>query len=54
MVEANGKNKRKPKNPIRFQVTLNEEQKVAKGVILQSKVTVLKGGAGSEIGRAHV
>lgn len=47
MVEANGKNKRKPKNPIRFQVTLNEEQKVAKGVILQSKVTVLKGGAGS-------
>jgi phosphate starvation-inducible PhoH-like protein len=47
MVEANGKNKRKPKNPIRFQVTLNEEQKVAKSVILQSKVTVLKGGAGS-------
>jgi phosphate starvation-inducible PhoH-like protein len=47
MVEANGKNKRKPKNPIRFQVTLNEEQKVAKSVILQNKVTVLKGGAGS-------
>ena len=39
--------KRKPKNPIRFQVTLNEEQKTAKAVILDNKITVLKGGAGS-------
>ena len=39
--------KRKPKNPIKFQVTLNEEQKVAKAVILENKITVLKGGAGS-------
>jgi len=39
--------KRKPKNPIKFQVTLNEEQKQAKSVILDSKITVLKGGAGS-------
>jgi phosphate starvation-inducible PhoH-like protein len=39
--------KRKPKNPIKFQVTLNEEQKQAKAVILESKITVLKGGAGS-------
>lgn len=46
-MEINGKTRRKPKNPIRFQVTLNEEQKVAKAVILQNKVTVLKGGAGS-------
>ena len=39
--------KRKPKNPIKFQVTLNEEQKEAKAVILANKITVLKGGAGS-------
>lgn len=39
--------KRKPKNPIKFQVTLNEEQKQAKAVILENKVTVLRGGAGS-------
>ena len=47
MLEPNGKNRRKPKNPIRFQVALNEEQKVAKSIILQNKVTVLRGGAGS-------
>lgn len=39
--------KRKPKNPIKFQVTLNEEQKQAKAVILENKITVLRGGAGS-------
>lgn len=39
--------KRKPKNPIKFQVTLNEEQKQAKAIILENKITVLKGGAGS-------
>jgi phosphate starvation-inducible PhoH-like protein len=39
--------KRKPKNPIKFQVTLNEEQKQAKAIILENKITVLRGGAGS-------
>jgi len=35
------------KNPIKFSVTLNEEQKEAKAIILQNKITVLKGSAGS-------
>jgi len=39
--------KRKPKNPIKFQVSLNEEQKQAKSIILENKITVLKGQAGS-------
>jgi phosphate starvation-inducible PhoH-like protein len=39
--------KRKPKNAIRFQVQLNEEQKQAKSFILENKITVLKGQAGS-------
>jgi len=39
--------KRKPKNPIKFQVSLNEEQKEAKSIILANKITVLKGQAGS-------
>lgn len=38
---------RKLKNPIKFQISLNEEQKEAKAVIMNSKITVLKGGAGS-------
>ena len=38
--------KRKPKNPIKFNIQLNEEQKKAKAVILQSPITVLRGGAG--------
>lgn len=41
------KSKRKPKGPIKFNLQLNEEQKKAKAVILQSPITVLKGGAGS-------
>ena len=41
------KPKRKPKNPIKFNIQLNDEQKKAKGVILNSPITVLKGGAGS-------
>lgn len=45
MVESTGK--KRPKNPIKFQVTLNEEQKIAKAVILENKVVVLRGGAGS-------
>lgn len=39
--------KRKPKNPIRFNVQLNEEQKEAKQKILDYPITVIKGMAGS-------
>lgn len=39
--------KRRPKGPIKFNVTLNEEQKAAKALILSSPITVLKGMAGS-------
>jgi len=39
--------KRRPKNPIRFNIQLNEEQKNAKEIILANPVTVLKGMAGS-------
>lgn len=39
--------KRKPKGPIKFNVTLNEEQKRVKATILSSPVTVIKGQAGS-------
>ena len=39
--------KRKPKNPIKFQLQLNDEQKQAKALILENPVTVLKGMAGS-------
>ena len=39
--------KRRPKGPIKFNVTLNEEQKKAKALILGSPITVLKGMAGS-------
>ena len=39
--------KKKPKNPIKFQIALNEEQKQAKSVILNSKISILKGQAGS-------
>jgi phosphate starvation-inducible PhoH-like protein len=41
------KSKRKPKNPIKFKIQLNEEQKQAKAQILINDITVLKGGAGS-------
>lgn len=41
------KEKRKPKNPIKFQVTLNEEQKTAKQVILNNTITIITGQAGS-------
>lgn len=47
MTNLNGSVKRKPKNPIKFSVQLNEEQKHAKEVILNSKITVIKGQAGS-------
>ena len=39
--------KRKPKSPIKFKITLNEEQKEAKAKILQNTVTLLGGSAGS-------
>jgi phosphate starvation-inducible PhoH-like protein len=39
--------KRKPKNPIKFNIQLNEEQKQAKGLIIDNPVVVLKGMAGS-------
>jgi phosphate starvation-inducible protein PhoH and related proteins len=41
------KAKRRPKNPIKFNISLNEEQKTAKEVILSNPVTVLRGMAGS-------
>ena len=47
--EAQGvfKEKRKPKGPIRFKMSLNEEQKEAKDIILNTPVTLIKGMAGS-------
>jgi phosphate starvation-inducible PhoH-like protein len=39
--------KRKPKTPIKFNLVLNEEQKLAKATILANPITVLKGMAGS-------
>lgn len=39
--------KRRPKNPIKFNISLNNEQKEAKEIILANPVTVLKGMAGS-------
>lgn len=36
-----------PKNPIRFQLQLNEEQKLAKEMIMNNAVTILSGKAGS-------
>jgi len=47
MSENTFSEKRKPKNPIKFQINLNEEQKQAKSVILSNKISVLKGQAGS-------
>ena len=41
------KEKRKPKNPIKFKLQLNEEQKEAKAKILDNTITLLAGAAGS-------
>ena len=41
------KAKRKPKGPIKFNISLNEEQKVAKAKILDNTITILRGKAGS-------
>ena len=38
---------KKLKNPIRFHIQLNDEQKQAKQIILDNTITVLKGQAGS-------
>lgn len=44
---VNESEKRKPKGPIKFQISLNDEQKQAKELILDNPVTVLRGQAGS-------
>ena len=41
------KAKRRPKNPIKYKIQLNDEQKVAKTIILDNAVTVVTGAAGS-------
>lgn len=45
--QENFKEKRKPKNPVKYKITLSEEQKEAKKVILENKVTILYGKAGT-------
>ena len=47
MTEQNSFQKRQPKNPIKFKITLSEEQKEAKEHILNNTITILKGKAGS-------
>jgi phosphate starvation-inducible PhoH-like protein len=39
--------KKRPKNPIRFRVPLNDEQKEVKKLILENPITVIRGMAGS-------
>ena len=39
--------KRIPKNPIKFKIQLNDEQKQAKAEILENTITLLAGQAGS-------
>ena len=41
------KEKRKPKSPIKFRISLNEEQKIAKTNILENTIVAIKGKAGS-------
>jgi phosphate starvation-inducible PhoH-like protein len=45
--EEIAKEKRKPKGEIKFKLSLNEEQKDAKQIILDNPVTLIKGMAGS-------
>ena len=45
--QAGHKQSKRLKNPIKFQVSLNEEQKECKSYILANKITVVKGQAGS-------
>lgn len=44
---ASNRDKRKPKGPIKFKISLNEEQKIAKSIILNNTISVLAGKAGS-------
>lgn len=44
---SNISQKKKPKNPIKFKVSLNPEQKQAKATVLSSDITVFKGASGS-------
>ena len=46
--------KRKPKGPIKFNITLNEEQKQAKQQILHNTVTLLKGAAGQAVQNMNI
>jgi len=46
-VKLSNYEKRKPKNPIKFAIELNEEQKLAKSLIYDNPVVLLKGQAGS-------
>jgi phosphate starvation-inducible PhoH-like protein len=46
-MERLNQEKRKPKGPIKFRISLNEEQKEAKSIILANPVNVLRGAAGS-------
>jgi phosphate starvation-inducible PhoH-like protein len=39
--------KRKPKNPIKFKIELNEEQRNAKSLMFDNPVVLIKGQAGS-------
>jgi len=47
MEENQSSSKRKLKNPVKFQIQLDDEQKEAKRVIRESKITILKGEPGS-------
>ena len=47
MTDTNSISKKSPKNPIKFLIPLNEEQKQAKSIILDNKITILRGQAGS-------
>ena len=43
MSEDQWTRKKKPKNPIKFKISLNDEQKEAKKIILENPISVLKG-----------
>jgi phosphate starvation-inducible PhoH-like protein len=43
----NFRSKRKPKSPVKYKISLSEEQKEAKRTILENQVTVLYGAAGT-------
>jgi len=47
LTEKIREDKQKPKGPIKFQIVLNEEQKIAKDKILNNAITILSGKAGS-------